>query len=338
MKNRDLPFDPDGWYCLALSRDVMAGQLLVKRFAGRDVILFRGASGAVAVTEAYCPHLGAHFGYGGTVEGDSLRCPFHGFCFDREGTCVKVAPAYEALPKAKLSVLHAIERNGFVFAWHSGEGREPWFDIPALDPTGFRDLRTTTWQLRAHPQETTENSVDVGHLSVVHGYEKVAELSPLRTEGPYLYAHYTMSRSAGVFGRSDLLRAEFEIHVHGLGYSFVDVRVPEYGLHTRHFVLNTPMDDDGQCELRVAISMESIESASKINPALSLLPSFVVNELIERATFRGFCHDVQQDFEIWQHKIYLQPPGLAKGDGPVGPYRRWARQFYPDLRADLVSD
>ncbi|HBF81687.1 MAG TPA: (2Fe-2S)-binding protein, partial [Streptomyces sp.] len=29
------------------------------------------------------------------------------------------------------------------------------------------------------------------------------------------------------------------------------------------------------------------------------------------------------------HKEYVQPPRLAPGDGPIGPFRRWARRFYP---------
>ena len=33
---------------------------------------------------------------------------------------------------------------------------------------------------------------------------------------------------------------------------------------------------------------------------------------------------------IWTHKRYVHPPALSKGDGPVGLYRRWARQFYPE--------
>jgi hypothetical protein len=36
--------------------------------------------------------------------------------------------------------------------------------------------------------------------------------------------------------------------------------------------------------------------------------------------------DVRQDFDIWNHKTYLEWPALA--DGPVGLYRRWARQFH----------
>ena len=44
--------------------------------------------------------------------------------------------------------------------------------------------------------------------------------------------------------------------------------------------------------------------------------------------FASLVHDARQDFAIWQHKRYLSAPALAAGDGPIGKYRAWARQFY----------
>jgi 3-ketosteroid 9alpha-monooxygenase subunit A len=39
---------------------------------------------------------------------------------------------------------------------------------------------------------------------------------------------------------------------------------------------------------------------------------------------RGF----EDDFRIWEHKVYRDPPLLCDGDGPIGKLRRWYRQFY----------
>ncbi|MFE1479008.1 hypothetical protein ACFW6N_34835 [Streptomyces cyaneofuscatus] len=43
------------------------------------------------------------------------------------------------------------------------------------------------------------------------------------------------------------------------------------------------------------------------------------------------CEFTAADFPIWHTKQYQQPPRLAPGDGPIGPFRRWARRFYPQL-------
>ena len=34
------------------------------------------------------------------------------------------------------------------------------------------------------------------------------------------------------------------------------------------------------------------------------------------------------DFEIWNHKRFLEHPVLASNDGDVAAFRRWFRQFY----------
>ena len=44
-----------------------------------------------------------------------------------------------------------------------------------------------------------------------------------------------------------------------------------------------------------------------------------------------------QDFEIWEHKQYADSPALAKEDGPIGVYRRYCEQFYPELRESTRS-
>ena len=34
---------------------------------------------------------------------------------------------------------------------------------------------------------------------------------------------------------------------------------------------------------------------------------------------------------IWERKGYQTPPKLCRAGGPIGKYRRYCRQFYPDL-------
>ena len=61
---------------------------------------------------------------------------------------------------------------------------------------------------------------------------------------------------------------------------------------------------------------------------IKLLPNKLATNLVLRGAYKGYCHDVSLDFKIWENKIYIDPPVLAKGDGPVAQYRMWAQQFY----------
>jgi Rieske 2Fe-2S protein len=74
------PF-PTGWYAL-FSSELAAGALLHGRYFGEELVVFRTEAGRAVAMDAYCPHMGAHLGHGGEVRGETLRCPFHGFCFD----------------------------------------------------------------------------------------------------------------------------------------------------------------------------------------------------------------------------------------------------------------
>jgi hypothetical protein len=61
------------------------------------------------------------------------------------------------------------------------------------------------------------------------------------------------------------------------------------------------------------------------------LPSMLFDFFVARIAFRTYCDDVDADVPIWSTKLHVDPPRLAEGDGPIGRYRRWARQFYPEL-------
>ena len=330
---RLLPPFPAGWYALALSHELPPGSLRTQKFMNQEIILFRTHSGVASAMDAYCPHLGAHMGYGGQVVGECVQCPFHGFRFDAGGNCTYTPYGGKLPPKAIARTYPICEIHGLLLAYFDPQGRAPLWAVPDLDMHGWSPLLVRTWDLRGHPQETSENSVDTGHLAVIHGYQSVEILKELVTDGPYLNVKYAMLRPRGLFGRP--IRAEFEIHMYGLGYSLVDVVVPQFGLHTRHFVLATPTDGEN-IHLRVALSMQTGSSPRLIHPLLVLLPRRFLNRLLARAAFDGFVHDVQQDFVIWQHKRYIQPPILAQGDGPVGKYRQWARQFYRDADLALI--
>ncbi len=319
---------PTGWFALARSAELPPGAVLARRRFGRELVLFRGENGTAGVLEAHCPHLGAHLGQGGRVDRGALRCPMHGFRFDAAGACLSTPYADGRVPPgARAGALHAREWNGAVLAWHDGLGRPPLWELPELEPADFAPAWERSFRLRTQPQETTENAVDLGHLGEVHAYREVEVRQPLRTEGPLLSVAYGVSRRTP-FGLGPDVRAEFEIRAFGLGVSCVDVRVLGTGLRTRHLVLATPVDEHG-CELLTSMRVERGLRPSRVHWALGLLPRPLAFHVVSRLAFASFLGDLRQDFRIWEHKLCLDPPALAPGDGPVGRYRQWTRQFYP---------
>ena len=60
--------------------------------------------------------------------------------------------------------LAGAERNGVVLAWHGAAGRPPAWEVPELEVGRVRSAFRRTFVIKGHPQETTENGVDLGHL------------------------------------------------------------------------------------------------------------------------------------------------------------------------------
>ncbi len=321
---------PSGWFALASSRELARGAVLTRRLAGRDVVLFRTEAGQAHATEPYCPHMGAHLGHGGKVEGDTLRCPFHAFRFDGSGKCV-ATPYGSPPPKARLSPYPLHEHHDAIFVWLGSAGEAPTFRIPDVDTEGWFTVADHVVEMRGHPQETNENSVDTGHLNVVHGYRDVKVLEPLRFDGASLFVTYGMLRPSipglSIPGPLGMIPAEFAINVHGLGYSRVEVSVPPLGMRSRHFVFATPTDRE---RLRLHMGF-SLQKGSLRMPGIGPLTRAAIERAVMRLGIRVFAHDVLQDYDIWNHKRYVHPPQLAVGDGPIGAYRRWAKQFYPSV-------
>jgi hypothetical protein len=264
--------------------------------------------------------MGAHLGHGGLVEGELLRCTFHGFCFDGRGACARTP--YGTLPSATVRLVQweVRERHGLVLAWYDAARRPPLWEIPDLDSSGWLAAATGRLEVDSHPQETTENSVDLGHFTALHSFESSRVTREMTTEGPRLEISYQAVRELASVGRRRVeIVVDFDVTAWGLGYSLVEQRIETVGLRARHWVLATPVSGD-RIELRLA-------SAVRRGRAWPLTAP--VDLLVRSIVFRGLRQEVALDVPIWNRKMYRDPPGLAKGDGPVGRYRQWARQFYP---------
>ena len=111
------PF-PNGWFVIGFSSELPPGKLLARTFMGQEVTVFRTQSGQAYAVDSYCPHLGAHFGYGATIDGEVLQCPFHGFQFNGEGACIRTGYGTSVPPKAKLRTWPLRELDGLLLIYH----------------------------------------------------------------------------------------------------------------------------------------------------------------------------------------------------------------------------
>ena len=288
-------------------------------YVGRKLVAFRGTDGRAAIVDAHCPHLGAHLGIGGRVEGDGLRCPFHGWLWTREGRCREIPYAKAIPPAARLRSWPVVERNGALWFWYDPAGAEPDFEVPALAEWGDPDFGTTfhhhAWTVRVHPQDVLENGIDWPHSNPVHGFDPPHD--PIKGfEGPrYHWGASTGKSIERLDGRREAF--SFRVETWGLGLSHVRYR----GLFSVVFQIgHTPIDAN---HTRIRFSILSREADRRDPEVAEALTRY------EADNVRTF----EQDFPIWENKRYRARPLLCEGDGPIQEFRSWAGQFYRPIAA-----
>ena len=341
-----LPPFPEGWFFVTTRKALLGEKLIEKTWMGEEIVAWCDGEGRICVADAMCPHLGSHLGptVGGIVRDGCLVCPFHGFEFDTTGQCVATpnAPAPKA---AKLKVYETREILGLVFAWYGSNGRPVQWDLPDDPPIaaewgepGFRSLR-----FRGHPQETAENSVDFGHLRYVHGYDNVNPVGSVTVDGAYLKSCFDFKRVRRILGIKDLVYDISAVtHIHGLGYSCVEIHEKTIDMNARLWVLPTPIDGT-LMDLVLVSQLREIRKPRRFITGLGFLPMKLRQRLMSYILLSQQKRDVLEDVVIWERKRYQTLPRLCRADGPIGKYRRYCRQFYPDLTiatesGDSVAD
>ena len=312
---RHFPFPlPDGWFAVSYGDELTAGQVRPLRVFGRDLVLFRTEAGQAHVLDAHCPHLGAHLGFGGRVAGEAIQCPSHGWCFGGDGVCRAIpssslsGPA--AIPaEARIRAWPVVERNQMVWVWHHGGGAPPAFDVPVVAEANSDDwtpLARHVWQIRTRNQEMGENAVDRAHFRYVHGTATLPD-SEIATDGVVRRA---VQRARMTTPRGEVDGCIESISV-GMGIGIVRFT----GICETVLLSSTTPVDDQIVETRFGFTQRKVGGEAPRGG-------------VGAAIIRDIVKQMNEDIPIWENKIFLERPKLCDGDGPIGEYRRWARQFY----------
>jgi len=154
------------WHPIQQSSKLPAGRAQTVKIMGEEFTLYRGQGGTPYLTVPLCPHRLTRLGLG-FVEGEQLRCMYHGWKFAGDGQCVEMpAETPGAECKVKLRTYPVREYLGLVFAY-LGEGEPPEFPrYPHIEGPGVHDwychLRPINWFTQI------DNVVDPAHTPFTH--------------------------------------------------------------------------------------------------------------------------------------------------------------------------
>jgi vanillate O-demethylase monooxygenase subunit len=157
----------DFWYPVARSADLGATPVGA-RLLDEPLVLWRAGTRAVAFKDL-CMHRGTRLSLG-SIEGNQLRCAYHGWCYDADGAVTEIPaiPRERGIPgKARAIAYQCTERYGLVFVC-LGTPRRPLYEVPEFEQPGFKThiLGGVYWKTGA--ARSFENFIDEAHLPWVH--------------------------------------------------------------------------------------------------------------------------------------------------------------------------
>jgi 5,5'-dehydrodivanillate O-demethylase oxygenase subunit len=159
------------WQPIYVSEKLPKGRIVPIRILSEDLALYRGESGTAHVISNECPHrlTRLHIGW---IEGETVRCRYHGWRFDESGHCVE----QPAEPKPfcdrvqKLASYPTHEAHGLIFAYF-GEGEPPAFrPLPGLEDGAHEGwtVSPSAEMIPCNYFQSAENIMDDVHVNFAH--------------------------------------------------------------------------------------------------------------------------------------------------------------------------
>jgi 3-ketosteroid 9alpha-monooxygenase subunit A len=316
---------PFGWFQVAYSHELEIATSMPLRYFDTDLVLFRTQNGEARVLDAYCPHMGAHLGYGirdqagggSAVVGDSIVCPFHGWAYNGEGQCTNI-PYAKRMPSKIANGEQVIrpwdvrELNQVIFVWYHPAGLAPYFEpeiILEADAANaaWGGLKLHSWDIDTHMQEIGENAVDPAHFLYVHGTQNIPTPEVMEFDG--------------VFRRGKLVSKMATPRGEIIGVIANNSTGP--GQATVRF--------SGICDTVLMANLTPVDSENT-----KAFYAFIQKKIagkepeggVADAIVKDICKQMSEDQIIWSHKKYFEKPLLCDGDGPFAKFRKWYGQFY----------
>jgi phenylpropionate dioxygenase-like ring-hydroxylating dioxygenase large terminal subunit len=161
---RRVPIHPDNWYPLAWSREVKRGKAHGVKFAGQPIVLVRTESGSVFALEDRCAHRQVPL-HAGVVDGESIRCCYHGWTYDCTGRCIDVPYlGRERLPNGVRSY-PCREVEGLIFVFPGDPALADDKPVPELASVADKSYKTRRFgrEVKCHYSFMHENLMDMNH-------------------------------------------------------------------------------------------------------------------------------------------------------------------------------
>lgn len=157
------------WYVAGWLSEFEGAEPVGRKIAGEPVVFFRKQNGALIALEDRCPHRWAPLSKG-RIEGDEIRCMYHGLKFAADGQCTLVPEQQKISPQLCARTFPVVERHKWTWIWMG----DPALADPSLIPDCFmldqpeRRIKTGHLDYEAHHALISDNLLDLSHIHFLH--------------------------------------------------------------------------------------------------------------------------------------------------------------------------
>ena len=159
----------NAWYVAAWVHEIEPGRVHARTIIDQPLAIYRKGDGGLVAMEDRCPHRFAPLSMG-RLEGDDLRCMYHGLKFAPDGKCIEI-PGQKLIPNSACVRRYPTEqRGGWIWVWMGDATLADVAAIPpslALDDPAWR-LKASHLDYDAHYLLIDDNLLDLSHLSFAH--------------------------------------------------------------------------------------------------------------------------------------------------------------------------
>ena len=167
MAGPNTPLIRNCWYVAGWGSEVDRN-MLSRRILGRPIVLYRTAGGMPIALHDRCPHRSMPLSRG-TLEGDQIRCGYHGLLFDISGKCTEAPVLGRPLQAMTVPGYRLMERGPLLWIW-LGQGEADESAIPNTEwlcdarwSHGYGAMTLSTNYVGLH-----ENLLDLTHFTFLH--------------------------------------------------------------------------------------------------------------------------------------------------------------------------
>jgi nitrite reductase/ring-hydroxylating ferredoxin subunit len=165
----EMPFVENMWYVAAWSHELNREKPIGRTIIGEPIVLYRRGDGCAIAFEDRCAHRHAPLSRG-RIEGDNLRCMYHGLLYASDGQCRSIPGGAAVAPGTAVRAFPTVEQSSWIWVWMGDASKADSSTIPSavgLDNPEWV-MRASAMDYEADYQLVNDNLCDLSHLDFVH--------------------------------------------------------------------------------------------------------------------------------------------------------------------------